>query len=675
MRTLVGVHDPGGTERAIVALASAAGTTPEDVIRVGSLALAGAGSPERDGAITCLLNGDLYDAREAAARLGLPPGTPPGLVVACGYARYGAPFLRQLRGSYQLVLWDDAEREAIVTQDHLSAQAVFHYTDGARTTFASDVAPLLRVLPRHPAPDRQTVPRWITDRALPDGLTLYEGVRRLQMGTALRLTRRRQQLQRIWEPCFVQPESVDPSEAGAQIRAAVNRAVSRRLDGGATGILLSGGFDSGTLAGVAAPILRELGHTLPAYSAIFPGEAWDESPGVDALTGELGLPSTRVRVRGGTLATALNFQKRWGLPLPAPGAILDQPLLALASQAGQRVIFDGQGGDELFAASPYLLTDYVLRGQFGAARRLAHRFPNTGGRLEAWQVRALLKHLVVKGALPYSAHGIVARVRVSKYSDLGWLTPASRSRSEALEDPWAWKRHAAGGPRWWRLLAYLLVGSRELAGSQDFLRRRAALFDVEARQPLMVDVDLVELMLRLPPDLAFSPDCDRALAREAMRGIVPESVRMGLSKSNYSGFIHRTLAKDDFAELRRVLAPRDAEIGAFVNLELVRRDLLGHPPQAGDPGWQLWGQHVWALATTELWLRSNALGTDFARWAEDLHLNHCRVDMLAAPRRTCGSVAASARPFFSLASDPLSAYSPTCQPNVCVGGKHGEGQH
>lgn len=654
MRTLVGVHDPRGAETMTVALARAAGTRPEDVIRIGPLALAGAEPPARHGAITCLLNGDLHDLADAAAQVGLPSDTPPGLVVACGYSRQGTRFLEMLRGSYQLVLWDDSEREAIVTQDHLSARAVFYRDDGTRLTFASEIAPLLLALPRRPAPDRWTVPRWITDRALPDGLTLYDGVRRLQMGWSLRLGQGRCRLRRIWEPRFVRPEPMSSSDAGTLIRAAVQRAVRRRLGDGATGILLSGGFDSGTLAGTAAPILREQGRTLPAYSAVFPGESWDESPGVEALVSEFRLPGTRVRVRGGTLATAVNFQNRWALPLPAPGAILDQPLLALAHQAGLRVMFDGQGGDELFAASPYLLTDYAVRGRFVSAWRLAHRFPQVGARLESRQFSAFVKELVVKGAVPHGVHKLIARARGSMYADVSWLTPASRRCAEALEDPWAWKG-LRGGPRWWRLLAYMLVEARELAGAQDFLRRRAALFGIESRQPLMVDVDLVDLMLRLPPDLPFSPEHDRALAREAMRGVVPEPVRLGLIKSNYSPFIHRTLAHDDFAELRRVLAPRDAEVGAFVNLERMRRDLLDRPPRTADQGWQLWGQHVWALATTELWLRSQVLGTDFAGWVEDLNLGRSRADLLAAPAGASASTPTSPSPFFDLARGAPSA--------------------
>jgi len=660
MNMLVGVHDPRGTDGLTGALARAAGIRLEDVIRIGPLAVAGDGEPQRYGAVTCWMNGDLHDASDVAARLGLPADTPPGQLIACGYARLGAGFLETLRGSYQLVLWDDAEREAVVTQDHLSARAVFYHDDGSRLTFAAEISPLLLALPRRPAPDPRTVPRWITDRSLPDGLTLYQGVRRLKMGWALRLGPGRHRLRRIWEPRHVRPEPVDRSEAGVLIRSAVKRAVERRLEIGETGILLSGGFDSGTLAGIAARILRAHGATLPAYSAVFPGESWDESSGVTTLTSELSLPSTRIRVRGGTLATAVSYQDRWELPLPAPGGILDQPLLVLAQRAGQRVMFDGQGGDELFAASPYLLTDYVLRGRLAAAWRLAHRLPGVGARLTPAQLRAILKACVLKGALPHWAHGVLSGTRGSRYDQLGWLTPVSRRCAQALEDPWAWKS-ARRGPRWWRLLAYLLVEGRELAGAQDFLRRRGALFGIESRQPLMSDVDLVELMLRLPPHLAFSSDHDRALAREAMRGLVPEPVRTGVNKSNYGEFIHRTLAEHDFHDLRRILTPRDAEISAFVDLERVRRDLLERPPETTAPGWAAWGQHIWALATTELWLRFNAMGSGFSRWVEGLDLGRCRVEVLADATGAQSVSAGSPSPFFHLVPGPTSTYSPVQQ--------------
>jgi asparagine synthase (glutamine-hydrolysing) len=628
---MVGAHDPQGGGAMAERVAAAAGTGTAEVFVSGPLAVAGVETPQHCHTITGLWAGALHDPRQIAHAAGLDPGAPPALIAATGYAEHGVSFLRALRGAYQLVLYDDARDELVVAADHLSARAIFYRSDGVRTCFAAELTPLRQVLAQDPGPDPETVPRWITDRSLPDGLTLFRGVRRLRSGAALRMTRSGCAVQTVWQPRYQPPPAVSVQDAGAQIRAAVQQAVQRRLTtDGTTGILLSGGFDSATIAGTAVPALASHGQTLPAYSTVFPGEAWDESAHIRLLTGTHGLPATELRVSGGTVLTALRFQQSWGVPQPAPGSILDTPLLARARADGMRVMLDGQGGDELFAASPYLLTDYVLRGRLGAAWRLAHRFPGTGSRVARWQVQALARHVVLTGGLPHWAHGLAVPRRRSEYASLEWLRPQGRAIAEALDDPWAWKRRAHGAPRWWAHLADLLVDARELSGLQDYLRRRGAMQEIDSRQPLLVDVDLIELMLRLPPQYALSPDYDRALARDAMRGIVPEQIRIPTRKSNYGEFIRRTLSGPDFADLQRVLVAPGAEIGAFVDLARMRETFLLAPPRADDPAWSDWAHRIWALATTELWLREMALGSGFTRWARELALSPPHVQTLTA---------------------------------------------
>jgi asparagine synthase (glutamine-hydrolysing) len=630
---IVGAHNALRSAGLIDSLASAAGASGrEQVFEVGSLIVAGTGTPQKFGTVTGLLAGELHDGAATARSLAMAPDAPAALMAATGFAQTGMSFLRGLRGAYQLVLWDDVSQEALISADHLSAQAIFYRTEGTRVYFASDISPLRRVLPRDPEPDPETIPRWITDRSLPDGLTLYRGIRRLRTGCALRITPSRCRLERVWEPRYVASQEVTIPEACEQIRHAVRRAVQRRLTtDGTTGILLSGGFDSGTLAGTALPLLRGYGQTLPAYSTIFPGEPWDESPSIRLLVDEHALPSTQLRVTGGTLRTALRFQEHWGVPQPAPGSILDTPLLTRAHDDGLRVMLDGQGGDELFAGSPYLLTDYVLGGRLGAAWRLAHRFRGTGRRLQRRQAMALVKETIVIGGLPYRFHDLRTLGRQSEYSGLDWLRPSGRRIAEALDDPWAWKRRAGGGPRWWAHLSHLLVEARELSGMQDYLRRRGAMVGIDSRQPLLTDVDLVELMLTLSPELAMSTHLDRGLAREAMRGIVPEEIRVPTRKSSYGELIRQTLTGPDLPELRRILGQDDAEVGAFVDLPRMRATFLQNPPQANDPAWPGWGHHVWALATTELWLRELALGSRFSEWVEALALEPTQVETIVRP--------------------------------------------
>jgi hypothetical protein len=56
--------------------------------------------------------------------------------------------------------------------------------------------------------------------------------------------------------------------------------------------------------------------------------------------------------------------------------------------------------------------------------------------------------------------------------------------------------------------------------------------------------------------------------------------------------------------VRTLLGAQGAEVGAYVNLPRLHRDLLDHPPAVGAPGWRPWAVHVWNVVTAELWLRT-----------------------------------------------------------------------
>ena len=234
------------------------------------------------------------------------------------------------------------------------------------------------------------------------------------------------------------------------------------------------------------------------------------------------------------------------------------------------------------------------------------------------------------GGLPHWAHRLPVPRRRSEYASLEWLRPQGRAIAEALDDPWAWKRRARGAPRWWAHLAHLLVDARELSGLQDYLRRRGAMQEIDSRQPLLVDVDLVELMLTPAAPVRALPRLrPRAGTRRHAGRSSPSAIRVPTRKSNYGEFIRRTLSGPDFAELQRVLAQPGAEIGAFVDVARMRDTFLVAPPRADDPAWSDWAHRIWALATTELWLREIALGERFTRWAAGLALSPPQVEMLA----------------------------------------------
>ena len=281
------------------------------------------------------------------------------------------------------------------------------------------------------------------------------------------------------------------------------------------------------------------------------------------------------------LAAAEAYGGAWALPLPAPGIVIEAPLIAAARAAGATVALDGQGGDEVLGPAYFVIADRLRHGRALAAYKLARRYPGIGPAPTRAAVRLVLTGVGVRGAVAPRLHERIRGRRPTGRYAPAWLRPGPTALFVDSEDPWRWKR--LDGPRWWAALADTLTRGRERADIADYVRRRARLGGLEGRSPLL-DLGLVEFVLRIPPEANFDPVTSRPLAREALRGTLPEAVLARRDKSDFAAFYHRLLAAEaTLGRIRELLDPRRAGVGAYVDLVQVHRDLLDRPPPVGAP--------------------------------------------------------------------------------------------
>jgi asparagine synthase (glutamine-hydrolysing) len=575
-----GVYEPAGLsseeERLRVARAALAGEGEVSASALGPLALAWTGPGSPGAGPFCLLAGELHQPGHLR---GLPDDE----------------LLARLRGEFALLVWDPRKRRGLLARDQLGERSLFVHDDGTRLVFGTEVRQLLRALPRNPGPDDLALARWLAGRPTEDGRTLYEGLRSVPPGCRLELAPGERQTRPYWRPSYRPPEPIAFDDAAGAVRDALERAVERRLrPTEATGVMLSGGLDSTSLA--AAAVSLPGGEGLRAYSAVFPDHPEvDESELIELTARNLEIEGTRTVARaGGALAGALGYLDEWRVPPPPPAHFLWQPLVERAAADGTTRLIDGEGGDELFGVAPYLLADRLRRGRVAGALRLGARFPGTGDRARLRVVAHLMRNYGVRGALP-------PWLDRSRLPAPDWLAPGP-ARLLAQDDPIAWKR--AAGPRWWAQLSHMVATGPDAVGACDYFRRRAASAGASAHHPLL-DVDLIELVLGLPPELSFSPGLDRPLLRAAMHGRLPECVRLRSDKSVFNSFVDDCLTGPDLRPIQHLLRSPDAELRAHVDSGLIDR-LLAEPPNDHRTRLAVWSGAVWRLATAECWLRTHA---------------------------------------------------------------------
>ena len=579
----------------------------------GRLALAGAAPWERASAdgVACGLEGRLHDRDLLVRTLGPPAGEGQGdaELVARAYRAAGAAALRALRGRFAAALWDGQRREGLLSCDLLATQSLFYWRGPGYLAFAGELPDLLAILPSRPGPDADAFLSWLGGWSVPEDRTLFEGVGRLAPGELIELSGE-PRLRTHWRPEYTGVAEGTRSELAEGLREQLERAVARRLSPRSSGVVLSGGLDSSIVTAVAAEVRRP-GSRLDTYSSAFPGAEYDESWKVRSLTESLGIEPRlfELEPRGG-LWHCLRRLERWGLPLTTNAVLIDVAMVDAAAADGVEVMLDGQTGDELFGHSPWVLADRLMRGRLPSALGIASRWPAPERPITGREQLRLLRTWGLKGAAPYRLHRLMRSRKDPDRLAPAWMLPAHRPRYAELEDHWAWKA-GGDGPRWWRYQVDLIVREPHRLFRLDNLRQRAADAGVVGETPLY-DVDLIEFCLRLPPELAFDWAHSRPLAREAVRGMIPDDVRLNSCKAVFSPFCFEMIAGADAPGIERLLGDPAAELGAFADLERVREMWhAGRPRQGPRYATLSWGSTIWRLTAAEAWLRHQA-DPDFA---------------------------------------------------------------
>lgn len=587
---IAGVLSPHGVADAAPqdALREPAGTAADALL---SVAWSGSIDASDADGLLVLIDGVLWPLAGDAQR-----------AVRDGWRREGSQFPARLRGAFTILVWDRERRIGALASDHVSMRNCYLHEEAGRLRFATGIPVIRRLVDRPLEPNAPLIVTWIGSFEFLQGHdTMLAGIRRLGSATVLELGAHGWRRRRYWAPQWRGTTPGEPHEHVAALRAGIERAVRLRVDTEApAAVMLSGGFDSATVAAVAA---RE-GYDLRAYSAVFPNHPRsDESDRVDAMVRTLGVPAMQSAMRPqGGLRHAAEYLRDWGIVPGGTGGMLEQPLLRQAAADGTRVVLDGQGGDEVFGFAPFLLADRLLQGRLNSIRQLMNRVPDFHSRPH----RALLKMLVLEftlaGAVEPRLHRLWRRLRPSPPGEPADFLSRSAVPLLTQSDPWSWKQ--TGVPRWWAWHAHVLTDAREGSQHSEYIYQRGASHGLVPAAPLL-DVDLVELALRLPPDLAWRR-LNRPVARAAVQDLLPPEVLSNTRKANLGYFYLDVVTGADYPIARELLLDPRARLLQWADAEPLKA-FVDRRPTRYDEGWLDWLTRFWRLVTAEM----------FLRWLED----------------------------------------------------------
>ena len=255
------------------------------------------------------------------------------------YEAWGDAFVERLRGMFAIVILDLRRRRLFAVRDRLGLKPLLYYADGENFAFASTLRALLPYLGERARIAPEAIDAYLAHRYVPAPRSLVQGVKRLANGCCLAWEfgrGRPPELRAYWHPAPRVADFRDTLDGAVSLRTASDRPV---------GIFLSGGIDS---AVVASSLVRQGYANITAFTATFPGSAYDEGPQAARMAKALGLTHRAVPVEPRLADDFDRIVADLDEPFADPSAL---PLWYLARAATEevKVVLGGDGGDELFA--------------------------------------------------------------------------------------------------------------------------------------------------------------------------------------------------------------------------------------------------------------------------------------------------------------------------------------
>lgn len=567
------------------------------------------------GDLSVVFDGRLYNAVELGAELGLPFGAAPGAVVLAAWLRWHEAALDRLKGIFLIAVHDRGREHVVLARDPLGVFPVFYATpSGGVVHAATSVAPLVTLPDVGRRVNRLAVADHLCHRWPDPEETYFEGVRRLPPATMIRITRSGVVRRQYWDPDPIdQPMRWATDDELAEFEHVLDRAVSRTLHYGRTGIFLSGGFDSISVAAFATDIATR--DHLPAplgLSLGFPDPTCNEEVVQRGVAKQLGIeqifvPFWQTLGGRGLIEAATDMVATWPVPMLN---LWNPAYAALASQGQARgcsTILTGNGGDEWLAVSPFLSADLIKAGDVAGFIRFAQTLRRSykASRLSMWHgavwtfgIRPLMS----------SAAGAVAptwwrgsRERRLIASTPAWLAPDKSLR--AAMDARAGRNLADPNPpngfyrRDTRTALDHPLMAIELEEHFELGRRLGQ----SILHPYW-DADLVDLLLRIPPARLNQGGRAKGMVRQMLARRFPGLGFERHKKVAATTFYHRILLDEGPKLWKAQGGPR-----ALEGLEIVDSKVLESTIQtlfAGSQPQQLY--RIWDVLGLEAWLRAQA---------------------------------------------------------------------
>ena len=453
------------------------------------------------------------------------------------WEEWGPDGLKRCIGMYAFALYDARVAQLYLARDTYGIKPLYVAETDGGVRFASTY-PALTAFPDCPRrADAKRAFEFVRYGMLDsaDG-TLVEGVRPIQPGVVetwdisgrtAKLASRRT----ITKPIYKPKETLSFAQASEQLREALMLSVRLHMRSDVPfGFALSGGIDSSAI--VCAARLIEPDADLMTFTYEAQGQEYNEETWATIVSDHARTIPHSVHLDAQEAVDTLeDVVRTHGTPTSSMSTQAQRAVFETAHKAGMIVVLDGQGADEMFGGYPHhlgaALAGHIRRREFSDAFRMLLSTKRT--RTDQWRASAswMLDHLLPQRAKLALRH-LAGLEHAPAWIDAEWVK--SRCGALTVLGP---RLDSLGsdvlGERLAHDLTELIIPDLLLYEDRNSMR-----FSVESRVPFLA-LPMTEAAYSVPSHFHLGTDAQsKRLLRSALRGILPEQIRMRIDKGNFA---------------------------------------------------------------------------------------------------------------------------------------------
>jgi asparagine synthase (glutamine-hydrolysing) len=521
------------------------------------------------------------------------------------YRAMGEGFLRHLQGSFRLALWDSEKQKLLVAVDQFATRPLYYCYAKGVLVFAPRISCFSTLTEIAKEVDPNVVYFYLNHSFIPAPFTIFREIRRLEPGHYLRWQDGCITVSSYWDIQYDEDRSMTANAASALIRSTVEKSVRSYLGAQSCGMheigaFLSGGTDSSTLVGLMTGVT---GAQTRTFSVGFEEERYNEIHYARTAAFHFNAKAYEYFVSAdNALAILPSLAAYFDEPFGNSSAIPTYFCLRMAKEAGIRVMFAGDGGDELFAGNErYLAEKYFLPFDIlptalqNISSHIATFFP---GLYSLRKIRRYIERASEPNPKRFFHYQLFLREHADDFFTENFMTNLDRDFPLAIPQQ-HYQKVIAAAP----LNRLLYMDLKMCIADNDLFKvnRMAEALDVKVCYPYL-DRGLAEITGKIPVSLKLKGFQKRYIFKRAFAKLLPEEILRKKKHGFGLPIAHWLRTHVGFREMARSLLFDPSALGRdYFNRNGLEKLVRQHDEERSD----FYGTFIWNLMMLELWHRNH----------------------------------------------------------------------